>query len=158
MRGKFLKLILGLSLFCSFSLFSCSHLLGKYLRTDHRQNFTKLREFVCLIAKDESEKHPEMQTIAFVELENNFPSSFSAEILKCLPTNVAKLILQPRSRDVEGNESMILPKQSMVIYVADSVSWVRIKTLNLLATKFCDLILCDLKDLIHEKSNHKSGC
>jgi putative heme iron utilization protein len=61
-----------------------------------------------------------MRTIAMVELESDFPSTFSREILKCLPENVAKLIIQPHTHQFENN-SISLGKHSMVIYVADKV-------------------------------------
>jgi hypothetical protein len=60
-------------LFIFFSLFSYSNF---FLILNH-QKFSLLRDFTCAVARDEVKKHPEMQTIAFIELENNFPSDFS---------------------------------------------------------------------------------
>lgn len=88
----------------------------------YRKHFSLLRDFTCDVAKDELEKHPEMRTIAVIELEHNFPSSFSREVLQCLPADVAKVMLDPHL-----NYSLILPKETLVIYIADKVEWVKIK-------------------------------
>lgn len=65
----------------------------KYFRKNHRKNFELLKNFTCEIVVDELKIHPEMRTVAIVELENKFPQSFIREILKCLPENVAKIII-----------------------------------------------------------------
>jgi hypothetical protein len=86
----------------------------------HKNNFSLLRDFTCAVAKDELEKHPEMRTIAIIELENNFPPTFSREILKCLPDDVAKILMQPIN-NIHKNNTIFLPKESMVIFVADKI-------------------------------------
>jgi hypothetical protein len=86
----------------------------------HKNNFSFLRNFTCAVAKDELEKHPEMRTIAMIELENNFPPTFSREILKCLPDGVAKILMKPHTNYFENN-TVTLPKESMVIFVADKI-------------------------------------
>lgn len=53
---------------CAFS-FAISH--------SHQQNFSLLRDFTCAVVEDELKEHPEMQTVALIELENNLPSNFS---------------------------------------------------------------------------------
>lgn len=99
------------------------HHLQKYIRKDHRQNFTLLCDFICAVVKDELDKNQEMQTVGFVELENDFPSDFSRKMLKCMPHNVSKLILNPHDHFYR-NTTMKLTKQTMVIYVANKVVWV----------------------------------
>lgn len=79
-----------------------------------------LKDFTCVVVKDELDKNPEMQTIVLIELENNFPLNFNREILKCLPQNVAKIVLKPHI-DFYRNKTFSLSKSSMVIYVADKI-------------------------------------
>ena len=101
--------------------FSCAF---KDFLTIQNQNFSQLRDFACAAAEDELKKHPEMKTIALVEFENDFPSTFSAEILKCLPRDVLKIIFAPYTyytRKEIKHFSLILPKESLLIYVADKV-------------------------------------
>lgn len=88
-----------------------------HLRTE---DFALIFNFTCAAAKDEFERHPEMRTILLAELEHSFPSDFSQEILKCLPSYVAKIILNPHTNVIK-NESMKLPKETMVIFVADKI-------------------------------------
>lgn len=101
----------------------------------HHQNFTLLRDFTCAVIEDELKEHPEMQNVALIELENNFPLNFSREVLKCLPKEVAKLIIMPHCPSITSalhtfayfNFTILLPKQTMIIYIADKVDWVRKK-------------------------------
>lgn len=86
----------------------------------HRQKFSLLRAFTCKVAKDVIRKNPETRTIALIELENKFPHSFSSDILKCLPDDVTKLIIQPHSH-IFMNNTISVSKSSIVIYVADKV-------------------------------------
>ncbi len=97
--------------------FSCAF---KDFLTIQNQNFSQLRDFACAAAEDELKKHPEMRTIALVEFENDFPSTFSAEILKCLPRDVSKIIFFPYIQK-EGFNPIRIPKESMLIYVADKI-------------------------------------
>lgn len=90
------------------------------LSISKKKTFQLLRNFTCAVVKDELEKHPEMQTIAMIELENNFPSNFSREILKCLPDEVAKVVMMPHTH-VFRNNTIKLTKESMIIYVADRI-------------------------------------
>jgi hypothetical protein len=83
-------------------------------------NFSLLINFTCAVAKDELEKHPEMRTIALIELENNFKPNFSREILKCLPGDVAKVVIMPHSH-AYGNSTVLLEKSALIIYVADKI-------------------------------------
>lgn len=57
------------------------------------KDFSLLRDFTCEIVKDELEKHPEMRTVVMIEIQNDFPHSFSRELLKCLPEYLTKLII-----------------------------------------------------------------
>lgn len=82
------------------------------------RNYSRLVNFSCEVARDELEKHPEMRTIALIELKNNFPKKFSRDILNCLPERVSKVIMSPNDK---RNNRISLPKTSMVIYVADNV-------------------------------------
>jgi hypothetical protein len=84
-----------------------------------RKNFSRIRDFTCAVAKDVLVKHPEMQTIALVELENNFPKCFTREILKCLPEDVAKVVMMPFKIVTGTYFSSPLSKSSMVIFVVD---------------------------------------
>lgn len=84
------------------------------------EDFPLLRNFTCAVANDEFDKNYDMRTIAFVEHENNFPQSFSREVLKCLPTDVSKIIFNPHTHQYLNN-SIILPKQSMIIFVTDNL-------------------------------------
>lgn len=134
----------------SFILFikisACSQYAENILQKDH-QNFTFLSDVTCAIAKDELEKHPEMQTIALIELQNNF-TLLSREIFKCLPADVAKLSIMPHTPYVTKelrtfayhNLTLMLPKQSLIIYVTDKVEPVR-KFSN---SKFCFTIFQQL--------------
>lgn len=95
-------------------------MFSKKLHKRDDKKFDFLRDFVCNTTKNELERHPEIQTIAMVELKNNFPLKFSREILKCLPDNVAKVILKPHN-NFNGNSTISLPKSSIVIFIADDV-------------------------------------
>jgi hypothetical protein len=53
-----------------------------------------------------------MRTIVLVEFQSEFPPTFSRKILKCLPENVAKLVIQP-------DNSIFLPKSTLLIYIGD---------------------------------------
>lgn len=92
------------------------------------KDFSLLQDFVCAAANDEHHKNPLMQTIAMVELENEFPPGFSRGILKCLPPDVAKVILNPHVFE-RYNITMQLTKSSMIIYVADKMDKVNFKSL-----------------------------
>ena len=92
MREIFFKILLRFSLIL---IFQTQLVASKFLQKEHRQDFSLLLNFTCGAAKDELEKHPEMQTIAMVELENNFPREFSREIQKCLPKEVAVININP---------------------------------------------------------------
>lgn len=117
MSQKILKLLLNFSVVVTgISVVQSVN----YLRRDHRHNFSLLLDFACAIAKDEFNKNPEMRTIGVVELKNKFPPQFSREVLKCLPQDVSKVILNPHTH-YNKNKTLILPKESMIIYVADIV-------------------------------------
>jgi hypothetical protein len=105
---------LKFQVFLIFSLFSP---LNFFLILNN-ENFSLLRNFTCAVVKDELEKNLEMRTIFVIEQENKFPKDFSREILKCLPKDVAVLLSQT---DLYKKHSIILPKESMVIYVVDKV-------------------------------------
>ena len=111
-----LKIILALS------VLNFLRAQNHFFATDF-QNFSFLRDFSCAVAKDELEKHPEMRTIALIELKNYFPSGFSEEIIKCLPENVGKIVSS--DSDVFHHSSFSLPKESMVFYVVDEIEKVR---------------------------------
>ena len=119
MSQNFLKFLL-------FSTIFASSQAQKIFLQENCQKFSLLRDISCAVAADELAKHPEMRTIALMELQNGFPKTFSAEILKCLPKEVKKLILQPHEL-FDRNYSLqnILPKESMVIYVADKIEKVK---------------------------------
>lgn len=111
-----------------------SQSVKNYLQEEMQQNFSLLRNFTCAAVKNELDKNPDMRTVAMVELENNFPHEFSNEVLKCLPIDVTKMILNPHA---DEETQLILPRQTMVIYVADKVEWVLMKPmLDLLKLKF----------------------
>lgn len=97
---------------------------SKLFKARNNQKFSLLRDFTCAVAKDELMKHPEMRTIAMIELRNSFPKSFSREVLKCLPGDVAKMILHPHTH-FHGNQTTQMTKSIMLIYVADNVVKVR---------------------------------
>ena len=90
----------------------------------NRKSFSLLRDLICAVADDELAKHPEMRTILLVELQNDFPKTFSAEILKCLPSVVTKVYLNYPT-DIYGkfSRNLILPKESLVIYVTDEAKY-----------------------------------
>ena len=102
--------------FLTFSLF-CIQISNQKTQT---QNFSPLRDFVCSVAKDELKNHPEIRTISIIELESNFPQTFSLEVLKCLSVNLAKVLIHPHS-NFHKNLTIMLPQTTMVIYVADKV-------------------------------------
>lgn len=119
MCGKFLKYLLRLSVIILF--------FQTVEFSSFRQNFSLLTNFTCDVANYELENHPEMQTIAFIELENNFPSHFSREVLKCLPKEVATVIINLHFH-IKHNNTFKLSKHTLVIYIADGDFWVtRIK-------------------------------
>jgi hypothetical protein len=99
---------------------------AKFLHKNHRKNFHLLRDFTCEVAKDELNKNPDMRTIALIELESDFPPNFSREILKCLPVEVTKIILMPHTPSYRNN-SVVLGKSSMAIYLSDKFNSVRNK-------------------------------
>ncbi len=105
-----------------FSILSNSQAQKDFILQNGR-NFSLIRDLTCLVAKDELEKHPEMRTIALVEVTHDFPPEFTSEILKCLPDQVSKIILKPHSH-VSWNTSIILSKESMIIYVVDDFNHV----------------------------------
>lgn len=121
MFKKYLKISL---IFLILSLAFALHQSNRFVRFNRRLNYELLSNFVCAVAKDEFEKHPEMRTIALTELENNFPSNFSRQILKCLPNQVAKVIINPHSH-FDYNSTLMLSKESMIIYVADKIEKVK---------------------------------
>jgi hypothetical protein len=88
------------------------------------QRFSLLRDFTCAVAKDELQIHPDVQTIAMIELENNFPPQFRGEILKCLPDGVAKVNIVPHTY-LNPRSKFKLSKHSMVIYIADKIEKVQ---------------------------------
>ncbi len=106
------------------------------------QNFSLLRDLTCAVAADEFAKHPEMRSILLVEQKNDFPKTFSAEILKCLPREVNKVILRPlrlvldKLIEIQGKQWVTkfhfdhllrkIPKESLVILVSDEVEKVRV--------------------------------
>ncbi len=117
----FLKFLLFSTIFASLQA-------QKYFLPQNRENFSLLRDLSCAVAVDELAKHPEMRTIALVELQSDFPETFSREILKCLPPEVAKVILKPYKLLLENvTKSLVLTKETMVIYVADKIERVKIK-------------------------------
>lgn len=83
-------------------------------------NFSLLRDFTCAVGKDELKNHPELQTIKLIELENDFPSNFSDEILKCLPDDVTKLVIRTNQ-----NGTFNTTKNMMVVYIASCVRKVK---------------------------------
>lgn len=93
---------------------------SKDLKTHKKisNNFSLLSAFICEIAKDELRYHPEMRTIAIFEFENNFPSNFDREILKCLPENVAKINFNLH-KSVENENLMKHAKSSLIILVVN---------------------------------------
>ena len=104
----------------------------KNLFIQKRKEFSLLRDLTCAVAADEFAKHPEMWSIVLVELKNDFSKTFSAEILKCLPKDVIKKILDPRKFKVKLILSILfdgflmkIPKESLVILVLDEVKKVR---------------------------------
>jgi hypothetical protein len=100
-----------------FLIFS---MVSGILNSRHKnKNFQLLRDFTCAAARDELEKHPEMRTIAMIELENNFPPNFCREILKCLPDDVTKIVMNFQVDDFE-NKIIFMPKESIIIYVVDN--------------------------------------
>ncbi len=101
-------MILNFHLISSFGNNSVFHPIEK---------FSNLSNFICEVAKDVAEKDSDLRTIALVIMNNNFPSTFSAQILKCLP-NVTKVILMPHT-NYWGIAKISLPKQSMIICLAD---------------------------------------
>lgn len=111
-----------------------THRSERFARMDHKQNFELLSNFTCAVAHDEINKHHEMRTIALVELENNFPSNFSQSILKCLPNFISKVVLNPHNH-FDFNSTFTLPKESMVIYIADKIEKVGKLLLNLILLK-----------------------
>lgn len=141
MCRKVLRYVLKFSLVLTVVVYA-EH--AKYLYKQHRQNYSRLIEITCDIAKDELKKHPEMQTIVLVELENNFPSYFSRRILKCLPADVAKLSVDDDFNDVDA---INLTKESMVIYIADIVQWVKkrfVLSLKLIQRKLRFLLIANV--------------
>lgn len=108
-----LRLTLNFVVFLS----ACKQSLSK---DSKNQNFEFLRDFTCAIVEDEHKNHPEMRSIALIELENNFPSSFSSDILKCMPENLAKVLIQPNI-GFHKNITFMLPQSTIVIYIADKV-------------------------------------
>ena len=112
---KMLKILFKFIFYISnFNLISTSQ---NYSAFYQREDFLKLWNFICEVAKDVVEKDPDLRTIAIVELKNNFPSAFSARVLKCLPV-VPKVILMPHT-NYEENATIFLPKQSLIICLAD---------------------------------------
>lgn len=95
-----------------------------FAKSSFEKDFSLLRDLTCEFAKDELEKHPEMNTIALIELENNFPHKFSSEVLKCLPNYVTKVIMNPHTH-ASGNSTILLSKSALIIYIADKVEEVR---------------------------------
>lgn len=67
-----------------------------------------------------------MQTIAFFEGKNNVPKSFCPEILKCLPDEVTKVVLEPFIHIIIPQGATKLPKSTLVILVADEIKRVNI--------------------------------
>lgn len=117
MSKKFLNTVLIFFLIIFAFPLNRSH---EFARKDRRHNFELLSSFTCAVVNDELEKHPEMRTIAMVELKNDFPSNFSREISKCLPNFVAKMIMNPHDNFNESCTFMF-PKESMIIYIADAI-------------------------------------
>lgn len=114
MQGKFLLIMLIAICF-----------VNSKLRKGHlRQDFAVLENFTCAVAKDVLEKHPYMRTIVVVELKNNFPLDFTRKVLKCLPKDVAKFMMMPHVFK-KLKKTLILPKESMIIFIADKVELVR---------------------------------
>ncbi len=123
MSRNFLKFLLKFALLSSIFTFLRAQ---KNFFPQNCENFSLLRDLSCEVAADELAKHPEMRTILLVELRSDFPKTFSAEILKCLPPEVAKLILKPQTIVAEDRtKKHFLPKESLVIYVMDEVEKVR---------------------------------
>lgn len=79
-------------------------------------NETNLQNFVCSFIADELQIRPELRSLAFIENEHNFSSSFSRELLKCLPTDVSKVILFPYSSEWNKN-FLISMKPQMLLYI-----------------------------------------
>ncbi len=94
--------------------------------SQNREKFSLLRDLTCAVAADELARNPEMKSILLVEFQNEFPKTFSAEILKCLPREVSKVILGPRKL-LFDNDHMLkeIPKESLVILVSDEVEKVK---------------------------------
>lgn len=124
MCGKFLKFLLVLSVLSN--LIHSQDLFVKYISESLRQNFSLLRDFTCAVARDVLDNNPDMRTIGIVELKNKFPKGFSREIFQCLPKDVAKILLMPHLHDFKNN-TVKLPKQSMIIYVADKVKLINVR-------------------------------
>lgn len=116
MCGKFLKFV-ALCFFVFLKMFI--FIRATRLHKSHDRNFSLLIDFTCAVAKDELEKHPEMRTIALIELENNFMPEFSQKISHCMPNDVAKVILTSNKFYNKSETSM--PKESMIILIADKI-------------------------------------
>ena len=86
----FLKFVLLVSNFNSISTFQNSSVF------DPIEKFSNLSKFICEVARDVADNEPDLRTIALVIMKNNFPSTFSAEVLKCLPF-ATKVILMPHT-------------------------------------------------------------
>lgn len=99
------------------SLLHCEY-IAAILRKNHQKNSSLLLDFTCATVKDEVDKNSDMRMVAIVELENNFSREFCREVLKCLPKEVAVIIINPHE-DLHGNSTLMLPKQTMVIFIAD---------------------------------------
>lgn len=59
------------------------------------QHFLIFQNFICNFIIQELMKNPDIRTISLIELKNEFSPTFTREVLKCLPEEVAKLNMRP---------------------------------------------------------------
>ena len=93
---------------------------------------SKILNITCATANDEIENNPELRTIALITLEHKFLFDITSEIFKCLPS-VAKVLLMPHT-NYFSNFTILLPKETMIIIVADKMRKVGIENI-LIKTK-----------------------
>lgn len=101
------------------------------------QYFLIFQKFICNFINEELKSYPEVRTMALIELENNFPQSFSREILKCLSDGITKLNMKPITTElIFFDDGFILQKKSqqaqslkpkIVLYIADNIDEVNMK-------------------------------
>lgn len=101
----------------------------------------KLQKEICAIVKREVENHPEIKIISIVIGINDHPQTFVNDLIKCLPSDVSKVIIIPPENYGEfqyyDKKYMWIPKSSLNIYIsqfAAQVSHTKFKISELFST------------------------